>query len=88
MKISSEFVVKKIGGSFYAVPLSKNPAIGNGMIKLNETAHFMWQKISEGLNIEEIADIVCTEYAVDRETAINDIRAFAEQLRKVGVLEG
>ena len=88
MKINEGFVVQKIGDSFYTVPVTKNSAIGSSMIKLNETAYFMWQKIEEGCSIEEIADAITKDYNVDRETALKDARNFCEQLGKVGILEG
>ncbi|MBQ8208297.1 MAG: PqqD family protein [Clostridia bacterium] len=88
MKISEGFVVQKIGESFYAVPVNKNPAIGNGMIKLNESAYLMWKKIEEGLDLDQIAEALTEEYNVDKETALRDVKAFAGQLGKVGILEG
>lgn len=88
MKINEGFVVQQIGESFYAVPVTKNSVLGNSMIKLNETAHFMWKKIEEGLGLSEIADAISAEYDVDKETALADVKKLAEQLGKVGILEG
>ena len=88
MKLSEGFVVQKIGESYYAVPVTNNASIQNGMIKLNETAYLMWNSLEEGKTLSDIADIVAGEYNVDRETALKDINSFAEQLRKVGILEG
>lgn len=88
MKINEGFVIQKIGDSFYAVPVSKNSAIGNSMIKLNETAHLMWKKIEEGSSKEDIAKAISEEYNVDKETALGDVKRFCEQLGKVGILEG
>ncbi len=88
MKLKEGFVVQKIGDSFYAVPVAKNPVIGNGMVKLNETAYFMWKMIEDGKGIESIADALCSEYNVEKSRALSDVRAFAEQLGKAGILEG
>lgn len=88
MKINEGFVIQKIGDSFYAVPVSKNSAIGSSMIKLNETAHLMWKKIEEGSSKEDIAKAISDEYNVDKETALVDVKSFCEQLGKVGILEG
>lgn len=88
MKISEGYVVQKIGESFYAVPITANPIIGNGMIKLNETAYFMWKKFEDGADITSVADALCLEYDVDKETALADVRSFAQRLGKDGILEG
>lgn len=87
MKLNEGFVIQKIGESFYAVPVTKNSAIGSSMIKLNETAHIIWKSIEAGLSKEEIAGAVSSEYNVDKETALSDVESFCEQLGKVGILE-
>ncbi|MBE6538639.1 MAG: PqqD family protein [Ruminococcaceae bacterium] len=87
MKINSGFVVRKIGDSFYAMPLTNVPSIGCGMIKLNETAHLMWKKIEEGFEAEAVADAVCEEYDVSKETALRDVTAFVKKLEEAGILE-
>ncbi len=88
MKFKDGFVVRKIGDSFYAVPVTNNPCIGNGMVKLNETAYLMWKNMEEGKSLPEIAEIIAGEYNVDKETALEDLRSFARELGKVGILEG
>ncbi|MBQ8005080.1 MAG: PqqD family protein [Clostridia bacterium] len=87
MKISGGFVVQKIGDSYYAVPVTTETNIGNGMVKLNETAYFMWKKFEEGLSAEETAAALREEYNVDTETALADVKAFALSLGKAGILE-
>ena len=88
MKLNEGFVIQKIGDSFYAVPVTKNSAIGNSMIKLNETAHLIWKSIEAGLSMEKTAEAVSSEYNVDKEKALNDVKSFCVQLGKVGILEG
>lgn len=88
MKISADFVIEKIGDSYYAVPLSKKAAIGNSMVKLNESAYIVWEGIRDGLTLEEIADAFVKEYVIDKDTALKDVTAFTKQLGKVGILEG
>lgn len=87
MKIKSGFIVRQIGESFYAMPITEATQIGNGMIKLNETAHFMWKKLESGIDEETLADAICSEYSVERETALRDVKAFCAKLGEAGVLE-
>ncbi len=88
MKMNKNFVVQKIGDSYYAVPLGCNSEIANGMIKLNETAYFMWKRFEDGLDREGVAEALLKEYNVDKETALADVAAFAARLGKAGILEG
>lgn len=89
MKISpNQFTVKKIGDAFYAVPVTKNPVIGHSMIKLNETAYFIWQRLESDVSVEAIVNALTAEYKVDRACAEQDVLTFVGQLEKVGALEG
>ncbi len=88
MNISKNFVVRKIGDSYYAVPLIPNAKLGSGMIKLNETAHFMWGCFENGLGISETADALCNEYNISKEIALPDVKKFATSLAEVDILEG
>lgn len=80
MKIREGYVVKEIAGAFYAVPTVKNPKIGNGMIKLNETAYFIWKKLEESVEAGEIAEQLSDEFDVDEESAKRDVSAFVAKL--------
>ncbi len=88
MNISKNFVIQKIGESYYAVSLIPNSAIGNAMVKLNDTAYFMWKRFEEGLSVSETARALCSEYSVNEEKALSDVKGFAEKLAGVGILEG
>lgn len=86
MKINDGFVLRKIGDSYYAVPTESDSTIGNGMIKLNETGNFIWNKLTVGCEKEALVDAVVAEYEVTREKAVADIDAFIERLVEVGIL--
>ncbi|MBR4295954.1 MAG: PqqD family protein [Clostridia bacterium] len=87
MKIKAGFIVRQIGENFYAMPITEMSQIGNGMIKLNETAHFMWEKLESGIDAEALADAICSEYSIEREAALKDVKAFCAKLGEAGVLE-
>lgn len=87
MKIKEGYVVSEIAGSFYAVPVIKNPKIGNGMIKLNETAHFIWTQLEGGSDPESISKRMSEEYDVTLEKASEDVSAFISMLRSYDIVD-
>ena len=57
MKIKEGFVVKEIAGQCVVIALGEASKIFNGLIKLNDTGRFIWEKLSEGMNASDIADV-------------------------------
>lgn len=88
MKIKHGFVLRKIGNAYYAVPIAPNEKIGNGMVKLNETAYFIWKKLEDECTEEELTESLCKEYSVSYDEALADIKTYEELLRKADILEG
>lgn len=88
MKIKEGFALSKIGDAYYAVPVIPSEKIGDGMIKLNETAYFLWKKLESGCSEAELADALCSEYEVELEDALRDIKSFEALLGKADILEG
>ena len=88
MKIKNGFVVRKVGDMNVAVPLGSNTADFNGMIKLNDTGVFIWEKLCDNTSFEELVRLVAAEYEVDEDTVREDCENFIKQLSQGGFLEG
>ncbi|MBR4014266.1 MAG: PqqD family protein [Clostridia bacterium] len=87
MKIKKGFVAKEIAGQYVVVALGAASKIFNGIIKLNDSAKFIWDMLSEGAEKAEIVDALLAEYDVDKETAERDVDAFVAQLEGANILE-
>lgn len=88
MKIKKGFVAKEIAGQYVVVALGKASKIFNGIIKLNDTAKFIWDILEKGAEKEEIVDALLAEYeGVDRATAEADVQKFIDELKGAGILE-
>ncbi|MBQ8817838.1 MAG: PqqD family protein [Clostridia bacterium] len=87
MKIKKGFVAKEIAGQYVVVALGAASKIFNGIIKLNDSAKFIWDMLSEGAEKTEIVDALLAEYDVDKETAERDVDAFVAQLEGANILE-
>ena len=88
MKIKKGFVAKEIAGQYVVVALGKASKIFNGIIKLNDTAKFIWDILEKGAEKEEIVAALLAEYeGVDRATAEADVQKFIDELKGAGILE-
>ncbi len=87
MKIKNGFVAKEIAGQYVVIALGAASKIFNGIIKLNESGKFIWDKLAEGATKEEIVDALLAEYDVSRETAENDVDKFIAELEGANILE-
>jgi len=88
MKIKPGFVTRKVMDETVAVPTGEAAKSFHGMIKLNDTAAFIWSAIEEGLDEQGIADKLVAEYeGITAEKALADVNATIAKLREAGILE-
>ena len=88
MRIKKGFVLEKVGDSYLACATGKLAREFSGLVKLNETGAFIWSIFADGdVTIDLAAEKMIAEYDISKEIAIKDIEAFAENLKKNGILE-
>lgn len=87
MKIKNGFVVRSIAGESVVVALGEASKNFNGIIKLNDTGRFIWDKLTEGAEMAELVAAILSEYEIDEETAKADVKAFVDTLMGVGIIE-
>ena len=87
MKISENFLIREVAGNTVVVPVGEATDRFNGMIKLNETAVFIWRALQNETDEASIVTALCEEYDIDKATAQADVTRFIDTLRKAGILE-
>lgn len=88
MKISEGFILKEIAGSYVVVPVGQNLVDFSSMITTNETGAFLWEKLQNDTNVDELCEAVMAEYqGVSREDAASDIEEFINILKEKNILE-
>ena len=88
MTIKKGFVAKEIAGQYVVVALGEASKIFNGIIKLNESAKFIWDQLAEGKEKDDVVEALLNEYdGVDRETAARDFDNFVNTLKGANILE-
>ena len=87
MKAKSGFGIKQVADSFVIVPMGERIVDFSAMITINDTGAFLWEKLQNEISVEELADALCLEYDIDKETAQNDVKEFVEVLLAKKVIE-
>ena len=86
MKLDKTFVLRKIADDYVVVPVGSTALDFNGIITLNETGAFLWEKLQAETTVEELVEAMVEEYEVDKETAKTDVEEFIELLRAKSIL--
>ena len=86
MKVKDGFVVCRVGGKTVAAASGELSTQFNGMITLNETGELLFTCLQKGAEEEELADLLVSEYGIDKQRAQADVKAFLAPLLKAGVL--
>ena len=86
MKIAKEYILREIAGDYIIVPVRAAALEFNGMITVNETGAFLWEKLREGTTREELLHAMLEEYEVSEKEAEADIQEFLQMLQENKIL--
>ena len=87
MKISENYILRKIAGEYIVVPTGSAAMDFKGLITLNDTGVFLWKLLQEDDQTKEsLLDALCEEYEAVREEAKADIEEFLQRIRSEGML--
>ena len=86
MKIKKELVKRDIAGDTILVPVGKTVNDSRGMFILNELAAFIWDRLEAAETEQALVDAVVAEYEVTAAVAAEDVHAFMEKLRELGII--
>ena len=86
MRIKDGFVLREIAGQAMVIATGEASMGFHGMIKLNATGKRIWQGLSDGLTVQEIARGLSAEYAVSEDKAFEDVNAMVDRMKQAGFL--
>lgn len=87
MKIKSGYMVRPVAGSYVVVSTGEKTVNFNGIMTLNETGFFLWERLLDGATREELIEAILSEYDVDADTAGADIDRFLKKLEEADLAE-
>lgn len=86
MKLKDGFVAREVGGETIVIAVGERSRDFNAMITLNETAKFLWDRLTEETDEDSLVAALLAEYEVDENTAKNAVKNFVASLEKAGLL--
>lgn len=79
------YMLRQAAGLYWLLDMEQDGLSYQSPLPLNETGAFIFQMMGQGMEKEQIADAVSREYQVEKETAMQDIMQFENQLQKQGI---
>ena len=86
MKLKMDFMLRKVAGYYVVVPVGESCVDFNGMVNLNETGAFLFQRLQQETSREKLIQALLEEYEVDEATAGQAVDGFLEKLRQADLL--
>jgi len=87
MKTKQGFMLRTVGQRNVVVPVGQASLEFNGMITLNETGAFIWKKLQNGCEYDELIAAILAEYDATEEEAKAGADALLTQMREANLLE-
>lgn len=87
MKINENFLLREVAGNKVVMPVGEAAERFNGMMKLNGSGAYLFEKIQAGTDEESLVQAMLRDYEIDEETARRDIGKFVTTLREMKIIE-
>lgn len=87
MKIKDEFILRKVPGMNLVMPAGRNVKSFNGLLMLNDTGAFIFERLQTDSTPEETAQALTREYDVALDVASKDVQNTINVLIEADVAE-
>ncbi|MBR2279842.1 MAG: PqqD family protein [Ruminococcus sp.] len=87
MKVKKDFILRKVSDSYIVVPVGEAVVDFSGMVNLNESGAFLFEKLQKGVTEDELVEALLSEYDVEETVARADVKRFISKVKDAGILE-
>ncbi|QNU66616.1 PqqD family protein [Ruminiclostridium herbifermentans] len=87
MQIKSGFMLREIAGQSVVVPLGARVVEFNGIMTLSESGALLWRELEKNSSVDEMVEVLISEYDIDRETARRDVEKFIKSMVETSIIE-
>ena len=84
MKVKDNFISKHVLDNDIIIDKTGS---NKNLIKLNETASFMFEKLKEGISLENLIEKMAEKYDVNKDVLENDVKEFINKLKELNIIE-
>ena len=85
MKLKYDFLIQTIDDTVFLVPVGTESF--SGMIRSNNTAALIIEKLKQETSFDAIVDDICAKYNAPRNIIAEDIEKILNALRKIDALD-
>lgn len=86
MRLRCAFEIMELDGQKIAVPIGENSSIYQGVIKLNDTASFIFDLLQSDVSEDSIVDAMIKEFNASREELMADVHECIIAFKEKGLL--
>lgn len=86
MQVNKDLRLRRAMGKNFIVAVGELSKTFYGMVKLNDTAAFVFSCLQKKKPMEKIVKAVVKKYNVEEAVAFNDVNSIIEQFKKAGFL--
>lgn len=79
------YQLRSAAGLYWILDMEQEGVPYRKPLPINEIGAGIWKMMEQGMEQTEIADAMCREYKVERETVLQDIVQFRKSLREYGI---
>lgn len=86
MKVNKKFIFRKVAKEHLLIPTGEMALKVKGLVAMSESGCLLYQKLQTECTREDLVAALRAEYDVSAEVAQQDVDAFLEQMRQLGML--
>ncbi len=86
MRVKEGFVMREVAGQYVVIAVGEASKTFHGMIKLNRTGKDIWECLQEGMEEEQIVEVLQARYQVEMQEVRQDVQAFISKMKEMGFL--
>ena len=83
---TQDVVCRSVGAESILVPIRNNVGNLDFVYTLSPVAARIWTLLDGVKSADEIVDVICSEYDIDRDTALTDLTALVRDLAEVSLI--
>lgn len=88
MRIKKDFNLREVCGEYIIVAEGKENIDFCNIISMNESSAYLWKQVqNKEFDADTLTELLTDEYDVDKETAMNDVKALIKQWSDAGIVE-
>ena len=89
MRLKKGFVLREVCGERVITGEGLEAINFGKLLALNETAAYLWQQATKqgDFTIDSLAEKLCEDYEVEKQTATADVAGILKEWQEVGVIE-